>query len=385
MESSIVENNSKSICDLRIILAVIVVIILILIFINNGNMDENLVENMSPGVVTQMYAQDAQDTYLKGNVDQLATGNFLLNWNQPTRLSTGSYFYTTGPNRGALLKNLCYKCKKENCCCKNGPVYYPMGYTGDHFEFPTPDINYPLPYIVSNGGFVREGYTTDNIAKDNIIKENSAKDNIVKEGFNVEKNTNSDAKLKLFYADWCGHCTKFKPIFDGELKKLIKSLNIPVNLEAIDCDKNPDAVDKYGITGFPTIILEVKDKTHKYEDKREPEKIIEFIEKHINSGLVIQKLNDNSAKLKLFYADWCGHCTKFKPIFDGELKKLIKSLNIPVNLEAIDCDKNPDAVDKYGITGFPSIILEVKDKRIQYKEERDAKNIVEFIKKNINM
>lgn len=95
MESSFQSNNSNSSCDLRIILAVIVVIILILIFVNNGSM----VENMSPGVVTQMYAQDAQDTYLKGNVDQLATGNFLLNWNQPTRIATGSYFYTTGPNR----------------------------------------------------------------------------------------------------------------------------------------------------------------------------------------------------------------------------------------------------------------------------------------------
>lgn len=251
MESSLQENNTGSLCDVRIIFTLIVIIIFIFIFLKG-----NMVENMSPGVVTQMYAQDAQDTYLKGNVDQLATGNFLLNWNQPTRLATGSYYYTTGPNRGALLKNLCYKCKKEKCCCKDGPVYYPMGYPGNYFEFPTPDINYPLPYIVSNGGFVREG-------------------------FNVEDN--STETLKLFYVDWCGHCTKFKPIFDGDIKDLVKSLKIHVKLETIDCDKNPEVASKYNVSSFPTLILEVNNKRIKYNGQREPENIINFIKEHLNN------------------------------------------------------------------------------------------------------
>jgi thiol-disulfide isomerase/thioredoxin len=289
MESSLQSNNLNSSCDLRIILAVIVVIILILIFINNGNMGENVVENMSPGVVTQMYAQDAQDTYLKGNVDQLATGNFLLNWNQPTRLSTGSYFYTTGPNRGALLKNLCYKCKKGNgdCKCENGPVYYPMGYPGNHFEFPTPDINYPLPYIVSNGGFVREGFAKENSAKENSAKENSAKETI-KEGFNVDNNNNNKnansnkkAKLKLFYADWCGHCRNFKPIFDVDLKNEIDKLTIPVELEHVDCTEDNKEANKYDVSGFPTLILEVNGKPIQYNRERKVKNIVDFIKKQL--------------------------------------------------------------------------------------------------------
>ena len=182
----------------------------------------------------------------------------------PTRLATGSYFYNTGPNRGALLKNLCYKCKKEKCDCKDGPVYYPMGYPGNYFEFPTPDINYPLPYIVSNGGFVKEGFV---------------KENFVKEGFNIEDNSN--AKLKLFYADWCGHCRNFKPIFDEELKDLVKSLNIPVTLEAIDCDNNPDAANKYNVSGFPTLILEVNNKRINYDGERIAENIKEFIKEQL--------------------------------------------------------------------------------------------------------
>lgn len=42
-------------------------------------------EGMSGGTMAQMFAQDSQDVYLKGNVDKLATGNFNLFWNQPTR------------------------------------------------------------------------------------------------------------------------------------------------------------------------------------------------------------------------------------------------------------------------------------------------------------
>ncbi len=248
--TDLTSSNVFSFFDLRIIFIVIVIIVFIFIFWNSGNIEE-----MSPGVVTQMYAQDAQDTYLKGNVDQLATGNFLLNWNQPTRLATGSNYFTIGPNRGALLKNRCSSCRKRNCNCKNGPVYYPNAYTGNYFEFPTPDINYPLPYIVSNGAFVREGF----------------------ENYQI-----SNSKLILFYADWCGHCTKFKPIFDEELKPLISSSNIPVKLESIDCDKNPEITSKYDVSAFPTLILEVNNKSIKYDGQRKSEDIIKFIKKHLN-------------------------------------------------------------------------------------------------------
>ena len=100
LSTNLNSSNNFNFFDLRILFIVIVIIVFIVIFYNNCSN----IEEMSPGVVTQMFAQDAQDTYLKGNVDQIATGDYLLNWNQPTRLATGSYYYTTGPNRGVLLK-----------------------------------------------------------------------------------------------------------------------------------------------------------------------------------------------------------------------------------------------------------------------------------------
>lgn len=63
-------------------------------------------EHMSGGTLSQMYAQDMQDTYLKGNVDQLATGNYLLHWNHPTRIASGYGFGNGTPNRGQLLSTI---------------------------------------------------------------------------------------------------------------------------------------------------------------------------------------------------------------------------------------------------------------------------------------
>lgn len=57
-------------------------------------------EGMSGGTMAQMFAQDSQDVYLKGNVDKLATGNFNLYWNQPTRQAN------TFLNRGTPLYSI---------------------------------------------------------------------------------------------------------------------------------------------------------------------------------------------------------------------------------------------------------------------------------------
>ena len=77
----------------------IVIIIGLVIFIIPWDKLGKKREGMSGGTVAQMFSQDSQDVYLKGNVDKLATGNFNLFWNQPTReanvwLNRGSPLYS---------------------------------------------------------------------------------------------------------------------------------------------------------------------------------------------------------------------------------------------------------------------------------------------------
>lgn len=54
-------------------------------------------ENMSNGVIDQLFAKDAQDTHLNGNIDNIASGRFNLFWNQPTLIANSNN------NRGQLV------------------------------------------------------------------------------------------------------------------------------------------------------------------------------------------------------------------------------------------------------------------------------------------
>jgi hypothetical protein len=63
---------------------IIIIIVFVIVVVPWDKLGKNT-EEMTGGTISQMFAQDSQDVYLKGNIDKLATGNFNLFWNQPTR------------------------------------------------------------------------------------------------------------------------------------------------------------------------------------------------------------------------------------------------------------------------------------------------------------
>lgn len=94
-EISLVKKD-KSFNFLMFIIVLIVFIIVVVPWDKLGQKKEG----MSGGTVAQLFAQDSQDVYLKGNVDKLATSNFDLFWNQPTRQAM------TFQNRGQPLYSI---------------------------------------------------------------------------------------------------------------------------------------------------------------------------------------------------------------------------------------------------------------------------------------
>lgn len=67
-----------------------------------------------------------------------------------------------------------------------------------------------------------------------------------------EKNFNAEIssglKLVDFYADWCGYCKKQQIVLD-ELS------DSGFWIGKLDCDKNPEIAQKFGVGGLPTMIL----------------------------------------------------------------------------------------------------------------------------------
>ena len=89
--------------------------------------------------------------------------------------------------------------------------------------------------------------------------------------------------LVLYHAPWCPHCTEFMPEWE-KLKTLLN--NIPpvarmVNVTEVNCDKYEDYCAKKGISSYPTITYEFRDKVVKFEGDRNPENIRKFLEKEM--------------------------------------------------------------------------------------------------------
>ena len=91
--------------------------------------------------------------------------------------------------------------------------------------------------------------------------------------------------------------------------------------------------------------------------------------------------NSNKKTFLFFYTDWCSYCSRYKSTH----KKLTAYINknMPnVTVKDIDCDKNEDLVKKYGIEGFPTLILESNGKSVTFTGEKTLENLIQFIKNN---
>ena len=103
-----------------------------------------------------------------------------------------------------------------------------------------------------------------------------------------------------------------------------------------------------------------------------------------NGGNIREDFDSQPLTLKLFYADWCGHCKRFKPTFDNELPQVIKRSGLGCKLQSVNADEQPELVRKYDVKGFPTLILEGQNGVIaEYNGDRSASDIQKFISKHL--
>ena len=104
---------------------------------------------------------------------------------------------------------------------------------------------------------------------------------------NREPSNTSDseknAELLFFFANWCPHCVKAKPEWDAALADIDgKTINgYAVKFKAIDCTsesaESEKMIDKYKVEGYPTIKLIKDGQVIEYDAKVTKSTIDEFL------------------------------------------------------------------------------------------------------------
>jgi protein disulfide-isomerase-like protein len=97
----------------------------------------------------------------------------------------------------------------------------------------------------------------------------------LKEGFQCKPDEleplleSPEKTLVLFYADWCGHCKKLKPEWDKCAKDVNTDKKRMIKVDVGGKSKEEQAlVEKYGVDGFPTILVFQNGSHEPYQGER---------------------------------------------------------------------------------------------------------------------
>ncbi|OLN86590.1 putative protein disulfide-isomerase [Colletotrichum chlorophyti] len=185
-----------------------------------------------------------------------------------------------------------------------------------------------------------------------------------------------------FYAPWCGHCQNLKPAYE----KAAKNLNGLAKVAAVDCDDdaNKPLCGQMGVQGFPTLkIVRPGKKPGKpiVEDYQGPRTATGIVE------AVVDKINNHVKRVTDKDLDSFLEGDKPKAILftdKGTTSALLRSIAIDF-LDAVTVgqvrSKEAKAVEKFGITSFPTLVLlPGGDKEpIVYDGELKKEGLVTFI------
>ena len=83
----------------------------------------------------------------------------------------------------------------------------------------------------------------------------------------------------------------------------------------------------------------------------------------------------DKTEIYLFKAEWCPHCTAFKPVWN----KLQSALKNKYTFITLDADTDKKKIEEWKINGFPTIIKRVGNNAVEYSGPRDEVNVMNFI------
>jgi thiol-disulfide isomerase/thioredoxin len=89
--------------------------------------------------------------------------------------------------------------------------------------------------------------------------------------------------------------------------------------------------------------------------------------------------------LMFFKADWCGHCTRFKPVWDEFKQECnIKYPNVSLKELNIDDEASKPLMEKHNVRGFPHVVLTGENTEdVVFNKNRTKEDLIAFIQEQM--
>lgn len=183
------------------------------------------------------------------------------------------------------------------------------------------------------------------------------------------------------YAEGCNPCDRMGAALD----EIAQDFQGEVVFGRIKMPDNNVTKTKYNITGYPTLLFFVNgaelSRSKGFGSKAgverkiadlfslplpesysTPEPTTPAAKEDIQFSPLITKIEDedldpfladNATSVLICYVDWCGFCQKFAPV----LSEVAESLDGQVIFARIDMDDNGLPGERYGVAGFPTLLI----------------------------
>lgn len=94
----------------------------------------------------------------------------------------------------------------------------------------------------------------------------------------------NEARLTMFYTEWCGFSQKAMP----EWAKLEQKLGgdgyfgkTHLTMVKVDAEKDPKTASLYGINAYPTVVLETREGSYDYDKRVTADGLLAFLRSHL--------------------------------------------------------------------------------------------------------
>ncbi|UZJ55165.1 hypothetical protein CBS101457_004485 [Exobasidium rhododendri] len=211
--------------------------------------------------------------------------------------------------------------------------------------------------------------------------------------------------LVEFFAPWCGHCKKLAPTFE-DLASEFEGKKDSVIIAKVDADNNRELGQRFGVKGFPTLmwfkpnsltpetytgprdlnglknyVTEMSGQVGvaKSSSVLPPPKAVQLNAANFES-IVMDPKKDVFVE---FYAPWCGHCKNLAPIYEKVASAFENEPNcIVAQLDADNAD-NKAFASKYGVSGYPTLMMFPKGSSEKsseaYMQSRTEEDLISYL------